>query len=161
MHTFFFRLLISGVGRHLSPIQAYPIMTTILKLLSFLVVLVPTNARVSTALSPNSSSNDALVACSSKKCVHNALFLGLPTTETVQVNFSYGIRCCADTPMSDFAPAPRTCPNLWVTSRDESGDCVRGTTYFAGLQQFVKDLVQGFVQYKIILMIVHTLQSVI
>jgi len=76
---------------------------------------------------------DALVACSSNKCAIAEVAEGRATTEIVPVGSSHGVRCCTDSPLTGFVQAGGKCPNLWVTSRDANGRCVRGTTYFAGL----------------------------
>ena len=51
----------------------------------------------------------------------------------VPINSSYGIRCCADLALLGFVKAGKRCPNLWVTSRNVDGDCVRGVTFYDAL----------------------------
>ena len=74
------------------------------------------------------SSGDALVACSSTKCID----ITPPDTVTAYVpigSTNYGIRCCADSNLQGFVQAKANCPNLWVTSKAENGVCVSHTTY--------------------------------
>jgi len=47
----------------------------------------------------------------------------------VKANSFHGMRCCADMEVEGFEKGGTECPNLWVTSRNAGGDCVRRATF--------------------------------
>eukprot|EP00551_Chaetoceros_affinis_P001599 CAMPEP_0203635416 /NCGR_PEP_ID=MMETSP0088-20131115/2197_1 /ASSEMBLY_ACC=CAM_ASM_001087 /TAXON_ID=426623 /ORGANISM="Chaetoceros affinis, Strain CCMP159" /LENGTH=518 /DNA_ID=CAMNT_0050489291 /DNA_START=26 /DNA_END=1578 /DNA_ORIENTATION=- len=77
---------------------------------------------------------EALISCASQKCVERTL-PGDPIVESAPVESMYGIRCCADSQLNiGFVSANNEqCPDLWVSSRDTNGECIRETTYHDGL----------------------------